>query len=341
MALINHATRELTAKIVYYGPGLCGKTTNLKYIYECLDDDQRGPMLSLATEADRTLFFDFLPLEVGTVKGFRVRVQLYTVPGQVFYEETRRRVLKGADGVVFVADSQRSMADSNKESFRQLIKHLADNHLDPDDMPIVLQYNKRDLEDILTLEEMDRDLNAGPRPFFEAVASEGIGVEDTFAAITRLVLKKLVSTGIEEPSRIKQETHTAGRASPRANEPPPAARQGLPSPPKGEKKEPLPLTGLLSESHPLFAGQGEDEVLDLFGEEEDLAEVLEDDPSDLELAEVIEEVEEEAADSRAPPRDGKTCEPVILNVGDGGTQTVIVEIGGRRYKMSIRFEPLD
>ena len=196
MALLNHVTREITAKVVYYGPGLCGKTSNLKYIYDNLEEEGRGNMLSLATEADRTLFFDFLPMDLGTMRGFKVRLQLYTVPGQVFYEETRRRVLKGCDGVVFVADSQRSMQDANRESLAQLSQHLSENGLVFAEVPLVLQYNKRDLPDLLSVEEMDTDLNPANMPFFEAVASEGIGVEDTLKAVIRLVLKKLVDRGV-------------------------------------------------------------------------------------------------------------------------------------------------
>lgn len=195
MALLNHVTREITAKVVYYGPGLCGKTTNLSFIYENTEDEQRSKMLSLSTEADRTLFFDFLPMDLGTMRGFKVRVQLYTVPGQVFYEETRRRVLKGCDGVVFVADSQRRMAEANIEALQQLHQHLKDNGLRFQDVPLVLQYNKRDLDGLLTVEELDRDLNPDNAPFFEAIANEGIGVEDTLTAIMRLVLKNLLSKG--------------------------------------------------------------------------------------------------------------------------------------------------
>jgi mutual gliding-motility protein MglA len=196
MALLNHVTREITAKIVYYGPGLCGKTSNLTYIYENLDDDGRGNMLSLATQADRTLFFDFLPMEIGSIRGFKARVQLYTVPGQVYYEATRKRVLKGSDGVVFVADSQRQMREANRESFGQLKEHLSANGLDLAEIPLVLQYNKRDLSDLLSVEELDADLNPGNFPFFEAVANEGIGVEDTLKAIIRIVLKNLMNRGV-------------------------------------------------------------------------------------------------------------------------------------------------
>jgi mutual gliding-motility protein MglA len=216
MALLNHVTREITAKIVYYGPGLCGKTSNLTYIYENLDDDGRGNMLSLATQADRTLFFDFLPMEIGSIRGFKARVQLYTVPGQVYYEETRKRVLKGSDGVVFVADSQRQMREANRESFGQLKEHLSENGLDLAEIPLVLQYNKRDLSDLLSVEELDADLNPGNSPFFEAVANEGIGVEDTLKAIIRIVLKNLMNKGVirTEEEQPRQEEAPVAPASP-------------------------------------------------------------------------------------------------------------------------------
>lgn len=205
MVVINPVKRELTAKIVYYGPGLCGKTTNLKYVYEVLDESLRGKMLSLATEADRTLFFDFLPVDMGEVKGFRVRMQLYTVPGQVFYEATRKRVLMGADGVVFVADSQRSMWDANIQSFAQLNQHLQENGIKPDEIPIVLQYNKRDLPDIATVEELDEVLNPGNLAFFEAMAHEGVGVEETLRSVTKQVLKNLLSRNAGEKKKAPVE----------------------------------------------------------------------------------------------------------------------------------------
>src|SRR6185369_3690112 len=149
MVLFNYSTRELTAKIVYYGPGLCGKTTNLQYIHDTMPADKKTKMLSLATESDRTLFFDFLPIEVGDVRGMKVRVQLYTVPGQVFYNETRKIVLKGADGVVFVADSQEEMLEANIESLKNLKENLTINNLDFKEIPTIIQYNKRDLKNAL------------------------------------------------------------------------------------------------------------------------------------------------------------------------------------------------
>jgi signal recognition particle receptor subunit beta len=193
MVLFNYSTKELTAKIVYYGPGLCGKTTNLEFIYESLPEDKRGRMLSLSTQTDRTLYFDFLPVELGDIRGMTTRVQLYTVPGQVFYDETRRMVLKGVDGVVFVADSQAAMAEANLESFKNLQDNLQIHGLELSDVSMVLQFNKRDLPDIKTVEEMNAALNRFNAPFYEAIATTGIGVHDTLKAISKLVLRSLTS----------------------------------------------------------------------------------------------------------------------------------------------------
>lgn len=191
--LVNQSSKEITSKIVYYGPALSGKTTNIQYLYEVLDPTQRGKLLTISTEGDRTIFFDFMPIELGEVKGFKLRLQLYTVPGQVFYEETRKRVLKGADGVVFVADSQKDMLTSNREAFEQLKMHLSENGLNPDKTPIVLQFNKRDLKNVLTFEELDKALNPGNIPFFEAIATEGLGVEDTLRSISKLVVNNILA----------------------------------------------------------------------------------------------------------------------------------------------------
>lgn len=191
MAFINYAAREINVKIVYYGPGLGGKTTNLQYIYERTNPGQKGKLISLATETERTLFFDFLPLDLGTVKGFRVRFHLYTVPGQVFYDASRKLILKGADGVVFVADSQRERMDANIESLRNLKVNLAENNLDFATIPYVLQLNKRDLPSAVPREEMLRVLHSKGEPVFEAVAIRGIGVFETLKAVARLVLQDL------------------------------------------------------------------------------------------------------------------------------------------------------
>jgi len=191
MVLFNYSTKELTAKVVYYGPGLCGKTTNLQWIHEKLPIKNKGKMLSLATETDRTLFFDFLPIEIGTIRGMRTRIQLYTVPGQVFYNATRRMVLKGADAVCYVADSQEAMLDANLESYENMRQNLEANEIDPDELPVVLQYNKRDLPNALPIEILNERLNPHNYPFYEAVAVKGIGVEDTLKAVTKLVFKSL------------------------------------------------------------------------------------------------------------------------------------------------------
>lgn len=192
MVFFNYATMQMAAKIVYYGPGLCGKTTNLHHIYGRTAPDSRGEMVSLETETDRTLFFDLLPLDVGVISGFKTRVQLYTVPGQVFYNTTRKLVLKGVDGVVFVADSQRAMKEANLESFSNLRVNLAEIGLNLEDLPLALQYNKRDLSSILSVEELEADLNReGAHESYEASAVLGQGVFETLKAISRLTLRSL------------------------------------------------------------------------------------------------------------------------------------------------------
>jgi mutual gliding-motility protein MglA len=191
MSLVNYSTREITSKIVYYGPGRSGKTTNLQYIHAQVPEERRGRMVSLATETDRTLFFDFLPLDLGTISGFQTRFQLYTVPGQVYYDATRKLVLQGADGVVFVADSQRAQRDDNIESFRNLHVNLVEQGVDPRTIPVVLQYNKRDLPDVMTLDEMDDLLNYRDLPRYQAEALSGVGVFDTLRGISEAVLRRL------------------------------------------------------------------------------------------------------------------------------------------------------
>ncbi len=191
MVFFNYALRKLNAKIVYYGPGLCGKTTNLQWIHDHFEGGQRGKMISLATEGDRTIFFDLLPLDIGTIRGMDVTLQLYTVPGQVHYNSTRQLVLKGADGVVFVADSQRAMNSSNQGSWENLKENLLLQGVDLATFPHVLQFNKRDLRDIMSVEEMDAVLNEYDAPIFESVATDGIGVQETLEGIVKLVMRSL------------------------------------------------------------------------------------------------------------------------------------------------------
>ena len=193
MSFINYAAREINVKIVFYGPGLCGKTTNLQYIFEKSSPQQKGKLISLATETDRTLFFDFLPLDLGAVRGFKTRFHLYTVPGQVFYDASRKLILKGVDGVVFVADSQEARMDANEESLRNLEENLMENGFDLKNVPFVLQFNKRDLPSAVLVDDMYRLLNFKGEPTFEAVATKGIGVFETLKAVAKQVLYELRS----------------------------------------------------------------------------------------------------------------------------------------------------
>jgi signal recognition particle receptor subunit beta len=191
MALINYASREINCKIVYYGTGLGGKTTNLEYIFKQLAPGIRGEMISLATETERTLFFDFLPLDLGSVQGFKTKFSLYTVPGQVEYNASRKLILNGVDGIVFVADSQKEKWDENIESLRNMEENLAEYGLTLDSVPYVLQYNKRDLPNVNTYEELEGVLNPRNVPSFEAVAVEGSGVFATLKAVSKAVLNRL------------------------------------------------------------------------------------------------------------------------------------------------------
>ena len=191
MSFINYMAREINCKIVYYGPGLCGKTTNLQYIYERTNPEAKGKMISLATETERTLFFDFLPLSLGEIRGFKTRFHLYTVPGQVFYDASRKLILKGVDGVIFVADSQEARMDANVESLDNLRTNLRENGFDLALVPYALQFNKRDLAGAVAYDDMLRALNVKGEPTFEAVAPKGVGVFETLKAVAKQVLHEL------------------------------------------------------------------------------------------------------------------------------------------------------
>ncbi|MBK8793016.1 MAG: GTPase domain-containing protein [Holophaga sp.] len=191
MTFINYASREINCKIVYYGPGLCGKTTNIQWIFEQANPEKRGKLVSLATETDRTLFFDFLPLDMGTVKGFKVRFHLYTVPGQVFYDASRKLILRGCDGMIFVADSQRPRMEANIESIANLATNLKENGFDIRTIPYVLQLNKRDMPTAATVDEMERLLRFRNEPMIAAVANQGTGVIETLKACARQILMEL------------------------------------------------------------------------------------------------------------------------------------------------------
>jgi signal recognition particle receptor subunit beta len=257
MVLFNYSTKELTAKVVYYGPGLCGKTTNLQWIHEKLPIKNKGKMVSLATEADRTLFFDFLPIELGTIRGMKTRVQLYTVPGQVFYNATRRMVLKGADCVVFVADSQEPMIDANLDALANLRENLEANEIDPDEIPTVLQYNKRDLPNALPLEVLNEKLNPKGWLHYEACAKQGKGVEETLKGVTGLVFRTLATKyGGTDAGRGASAPKPAAAAAP-APKPlpapaPPPRPVAVPPPPPARAAAPL-------------AGGSTDDLLDSLG----------------------------------------------------------------------------
>jgi signal recognition particle receptor subunit beta len=191
MSMINYASREINCKVVYYGSGLGGKTTNLEYVYSRVNPDTKGKMISLATETERTLFFDFLPIDLGEIRGFRTRFHLYTVPGQVYYNASRRLILKGVDGLIFVADSQKSRLEANIEAMHNLYENMESYGYDVETIPFVVQYNKRDLPDIMSVEELRSVLNPMGVPDFEAVAIEGEGVFQTLSAVSKLVVKSL------------------------------------------------------------------------------------------------------------------------------------------------------
>ncbi len=224
MVAINYANKEVSCKIVYYGPGLSGKTTNLIYIHSKVPGTTRGDLISLATDADRTLYFDFLPINIGTINGFTTRFQLYTVPGQVFYNATRKLVLRGVDGLIFVADSQRDKADENVESFNNLIENLQEYGYDLDKIPLVLQYNKRDLPDIMSMEELNQLLNSRNWPVFESSAHKGAGVFDTLKLIIKLILEKARKS---DTARKIEESKTGNVPQPEAEQPVP---QPIPKP---------------------------------------------------------------------------------------------------------------
>ena len=195
MSFINYSSREINCKIVYYGPGLCGKTTNLQYIYNKTAPESKGKMISLATEADRTLFFDFLPLDLGSIRGFTTRFHLYTVPGQVFYDASRKLILRGVDGIVFVADSQEERMDANVEALDNLMANLKEHGYDFFKIPYVLQLNKRDLPNVLPVDALAKELRRKNEPVIEAVAFQGGGVFETLKEIARQVLTELKQGG--------------------------------------------------------------------------------------------------------------------------------------------------
>lgn len=229
MVVVSYSGKEINAKLVYYGTGLSGKTTNLEAIYEAVPETSRGKMVSMKTQSDRTLFFDLLPLDLGEVMGFKTRFLLYTVPGQVFYNATRKLVLKGADAIVFVADSERGKMDENKESLSNLRANLAEYKVNLDDLPWVLQYNKRDLPDVYTPEELNRELNPGNVPWVEGVATKGTGVLETFRLVSQMLLERVTKDLKRSPST--GGSREVPRPAPATPMPTPAPQAVAPPPP--------------------------------------------------------------------------------------------------------------
>jgi small GTP-binding protein len=304
MAFVNFATREITAKIVYYGPGLGGKTTSLQFIHNNLAPENKGKMISLATEEDRTIYFDFLPLNLGKIQEFAVRVQLYTVPGQVRYNATRKLVLRGADGLVFVADAQRLKKLGNLESFNNMEENLRELGKDLKDLPHVLQFNKMDLPDVMASEEMNQILNRYNVPFFETVATTGIGVLDALKSITKLVFNDLSKKALlQKRSRTTTSLYTAGGTAidqplPAAKQPTPAAASALITPlpftpaskvatPPPAPPPPEPIRAIEPEPEPKLEVESEEDPLGAL--EPELPDTLETAPDEPE--EVIQEVE--------------------------------------------------
>ncbi len=245
MVSINYAFKEIISKIVYYGPGLSGKTTNLQHVFKKVPKDTRGELISLATDADRTLYFDFLPVNVGNIRGFQVKFQLYTVPGQVYYNATRKLVLRGVDGLVFVADSQLDKMDENIESLKNLEENLAEYGYNLSEMPFVIQYNKRDLPNIATIEQLQQQLNTRNVPVFEAVATSGGGVFATLKAISKIVIEKAQKSSAE-----RTDSKTAVVAAMDTSAPKPQPQQTAPPPQPGNEIAPSPAAEVKPENAP-------------------------------------------------------------------------------------------
>jgi signal recognition particle receptor subunit beta len=251
VVVVSYSGKEINAKLVYYGMGLCGKTTNLEAIYEKVPDTSRGKMVSMKTQSDRTLFFDLLPIDLGDVMGFKTRFLLYTVPGQVFYNATRKLVLKGADAIVFVADSERGKMDENKESLSNLKANLAEYKVNLDDLPWVMQYNKRDLPDVYSIEELQRELNTDDVPYTESVASQNQGVMETFERISEMLIERVTRDLMRQPGGSRDTSKAAASRGPTV--PPPPRKESAPALPAAQAApavEPVAASGATATETP-------------------------------------------------------------------------------------------
>ena len=303
MALFNYATRELSAKIVYYGPGLSGKTTNIEMVHRILRADQKGRLISLPTETDRTLFFDFLPVDLGQIRGFKVRFHLYTVPGQVFYNATRRLVLQGVDGVVFVADSQVEMAQSNEESLKNLVENLAGYGKRLEEIPFVMQYNKRDLRNVSPVQEMSARLNTMNAPVFEGIAKDAVGVSETLVAISRLVFSHLRKT-LLLPGEAAEREDAGRREAAKIEKSLPSGEEPLEEISDLEEIQDIVETGEAGEAQEVIGAQEPQRAREGIGEEAAIAEVAESAPEEFGILPGAPPVVEEApVIEEAPPAD--------------------------------------
>ena len=362
MVFFNWATMQMAAKIVYYGPGLCGKTTNLSFIYAKTAPGSRGEMVSLETETDRTLFFDLLPIEVGKVGGFRTRLQLYTVPGQVFYNTTRKLVLKGVDGMVFVADSQRPMADANLESLQNLTENLLELGLAIDTLPIVLQYNKRDLKNVLALDELNSRLNPDGRwDYFESVATDGTGVFETLKAITKLTLRSLrrrMTTHDATGSPLAASTASAPSGAPSRHQVAfspaalaAAAAEGLgtlatatPATEPDAEETPLPEAQAVEAADAQPAAAAAEEAAVSAGVETPDAEAAtaspEDTTAEFPAAEEVEEAEEAGVEfATTPEAEPEAVETEMRHVKVSSSLDILAELETLRKSSTYRPEP--
>jgi signal recognition particle receptor subunit beta len=234
VVVVSYSGKEINAKLVYYGMGLCGKTTNLEAIYEKVPDTSRGKMVSMKTQSDRTLFFDLLPIDLGDVMGFKTRFLLYTVPGQVFYNATRKLVLKGADAIVFVVDSERGKMDENKESLSNLRANLAEYKVNLNDLPWVMQYNKRDLPDVYSIEELQRELNTDGVPYTEAVASQNQGVMETFETVSQMLIERVTRDLKRQPGGSREPAKAVASRGPTVPPPPSTRKETAPTLPAAQ-----------------------------------------------------------------------------------------------------------
>ena len=340
MVVVSYSGKEINAKLVYYGAGLSGKTTNLEAIYEAVPDTSRGKMVSMKTQSDRTLFFDLLPLDLGEIMGFKTRFLLYTVPGQVFYNATRKLVLKGADALVFVADSEVGKMEENKESLANLRANLAEYGLTLDSIPWVIQYNKRDLPNVYTVDELNAELNPGRVPFFEAVASEGKGVFETFRGVSHLLMEKVTRDLRRSPGGASRSgAPSSEEAAPVTPPPAPAPRMAPPQAPlQAIRREAQATTAAAQDANPMRIDYGTELELPSVGQS---AEPVAEAPRPIPLPRPSAALKRPGGPAPVPaPRGGvETAE------ADGPTETRVREIvvpvklpPGARYEVVIRLQ---